>query len=401
MHNVRKVKENLFWVGGNDRRLALFENIFPLSRGVSYNSYLLLDEKTVLFDTADKAVSEQFFANVTHVLGERKLDYLVVDHMEPDHGALIENLILRYPELKIIGNNKTFQIMKQFFNLDIDERAIVVKEGDTFSSGKHTLRFLMAPMVHWPEVMVTYDELDKILFSADAFGSFGALPGNIFDDELDINTEWEKDLRRYYSNIVGKYGAQVQALLKKAADLDIETICPLHGPVWRSDLEYICGKYEKWSSYEAEEKAVVIAYASMYGDTENAANVLASKLADAGVKNIAVYDISNTHVSELIAEIFRCSHLVLAAPTYNGGIYPVMENLLTDMKALGVSKRTVAFVENGTWAPMAARQMQARIEEMKNMTVLDATVTIKSALKDEQETQLDALCEAIVNSLKA
>lgn len=401
MHNVRKVKENLFWVGGNDRRLALFENIFPLSRGVSYNSYLLLDEKTVLFDTADKAVSEQFFANVTYVLGERKLDYLVVNHMEPDHGALIEHLILRYPELKIIGNNKTFQIMKQFFNLDIDARAIVVKEGDTFSSGKHTLHFLMAPMVHWPEVMVTYDEQDKILFSADAFGSFGALPGNIFNDELDINVEWEKDLRRYYSNIVGKYGIQVQALLKKAADLDIETICPLHGPVWRSNLEYICGKYETWSSYEAEEKAVVIAYASMYGDTENAANVLASKLADAGVKNIAVYDISNTHVSELIAEVFRCSHLVLAAPTYNGGIYPVMENLLTDMKALGVSKRTVAFVENGTWAPMAARQMQARIEEMKNMTVLDATVTIKSALKDEQETQLDSLCEAIVNSLNA
>ena len=384
MHNVRKVKENLFWVGGNDRRLALFENIFPLSRGVSYNSYLLLDEKTVLFDTADKAVSEQFFANVTHVLRERKLDYLVVDHMEPDHGALIENLILRYPELKIIGNNKTFQIMKQFFNLDIDERVVVVKEGDTFSSGKHTLRFLMAPMVHWPEVMVTYDELDKILFSADAFGSFGALPGNIFNDELDINTEWEKDLRRYYSNIVGKYGAQVQALLKKAADLDIETICPLHGPVWRSDLEYICGKYEKWSSYEAEEKAVVIAYASMYGDTENAANVLASKLADAGVKNIAVYDISNTHVSELIAEIFRCSHLVLAAPTYNGGIYPVMENLLTDMKALGVSKRTVAFIENGTWAPASARCMREILSQMKAMDIMEETITIRSSRPQTQ-----------------
>lgn len=399
MHNVRKVKENLFWVGGNDRRLALFENIFPLSRGVSYNSYLLMDEKTVLLDTADKAVSEQFFQNVSYVLGGRKLDVLVVNHMEPDHAALIENLIHRYPELKIIGNAKTFQIMKQFFDFDTDTRAIVVKEGDTFSSGKHTLHFLTAPMVHWPEVMATYDEEDKVLFSADAFGSFGALPGNIFVDELNFNAEWEKDLRRYYSNIVGKYGAQVQAILKKTAVLDVDTICSLHGPIWRGDLSYICDKYTKWSQYEPEEKAVVIAYASMYGDTENAANVLASKLADAGVKKIEVYDISSTHVSELIAEIFRSSHIVLAAPTYNGGVYPIMENLLTDMKALGVSKRTVALIENGTWAPMAARHMQARIEEMKDMTILDATVTIKSALKDEQEVQLDALCEAIVKSL--
>ncbi len=399
MHNVRKVKENLFWVGGSDRRLARFENIFPIPRGVSYNSYLLLDEKTVLFDTADKAISEQFFENIAYVLGDRALDYLIINHMEPDHCALLENLILRYPNLQIVGNVKTFQIMKQFFDFDTDKRAIVVKEGETFSSGSHTFHFRMAPMVHWPEVMVTYDEQDKILFAADAFGSFGALPGNIFKDELDFNSEWEKDLRRYYANIVGKYGTSVQALLKKASELDIETICPLHGPIWRTDLDYICDKYDKWSSYEPEEKAVVIAYASMYGDTENAANVLASKLADAGVKKIEVYDVSGTHVSELISEIFRSSHLVFAAPTYNGGIYPIMENLLTDMKALNVSKRTVAFIENGTWAPMSGKHMRARIEEMKNMTVLDATVTIKSSLKAEQEAQLDALCEAIVNSM--
>lgn len=399
MHNVRKITEDLFWVGGNDRRLSRFENIFPLSRGVSYNSYLLMDEKTVLLDTADRDISDQFFENVTYVLGGRPLDYLIVNHMEPDHCALIENLLRRYPAMQMVGNVKTFQIMKQFFDFDVDKCAVVVKEGDTFSSGKHTLRFFTAPMVHWPEVMVTYDEQDKILFSADAFGSFGALPGNIFDDELTIDSEWEKDIRRYYSNIVGKYGVQVQALLKKAAALDIRMICSLHGPIWRTDLNYICGKYEKWSSYEPEEKAVVIAYASMYGDTENAANVLASKLADAGVKNIAVYDVSDTHVSELIAETFRCSHLVLAAPTYNGGLYPIMENLLTDMKALNVSNRTVAIIENGTWAPMAGKHMRTKLEEMKNMTVLEAGVTIKSALKQDQEVQLDAVCAAITASL--
>lgn len=400
MYSVRKVTDDIYWVGGNDRRLALFENIFPVQRGVSYNAYLLMDEKTVLLDTADKAICEQFFENVEHVLGGRELDYLVVNHMEPDHCALIGELVRRYPKVQLIGNAKTFQMMGQFFDFDIADRKIEVKEGDTFTSGSHTLHFVMAPMVHWPEAMVTYDEKEKILFSADGFGSFGALPGNIFNDELNFDRDWLDDARRYYTNIVGKYGVQVQALLKKAAGLDIQMICPLHGPIWRSDLGYILDKYNKWSSYEPEDSAVVIAYASMYGNTENAANVLAGKLADAGVKNIAVYDVSNTHVSELISEIFRASHLVLAAPTYNGGIYPVMENLLNDMKALNVQKRTVAFVENGTWAATSARQMRAKVEEMKDMTILDTQVSIKSALKAEQETQLDELCTAIVNSMK-
>lgn len=400
MYSVRNVTDDIYWVGGNDRRLALFENIFPIQRGVSYNAYLLMDEKTVLLDTADKAICEQFFENVEHVLGGRELDYLVVNHMEPDHCALIGELVRRYPKVQLIGNAKTFQMMGQFFDFDIADRKIEVKEGDTFTSGSHTLHFVMAPMVHWPEAMVTYDEKEKILFSADGFGSFGALPGNIFNDELNFDRDWLDDARRYYTNIVGKYGVQVQTLLKKAAGLDIQMICPLHGPIWRSDLGYILDKYNKWSSYEPEDSAVVIAYASMYGNTENAANVLAGKLADAGVKNIAVYDVSNTHVSVLISEIFRASHLVLAAPTYNGGIYPVMENLLNDMKALNVQKRTVAFVENGTWAATSARQMRAKVEEMKDMTILDTQVSIKSALKAEQETQLDELCTAIVNSMK-
>lgn len=400
MYSVRNVTKDIYWVGGNDRRLALFENIFPIRRGVSYNAYVLMDEKTVLLDTADQAIREQFFENVEHVLGDRDLDYLVVNHMEPDHCALIGELVSRYPKVQLIGNAKTFQMMGQFFDFDIADRKIEVKEGDTFSCGTHTLHFVMAPMVHWPEAMVTYDETDKILFSADGFGSFGALPGNIFNDELTFDRDWLDDARRYYTNIVGKYGAQVQALLKKAAGLDIRMICPLHGPIWRSELGYILDKYQKWSTYEPEDEAVVIAYASMYGNTENAANVLAGKLADAGVKNIAVYDVSNTHVSELISEIFRASHLVLAAPTYNGGIYPVMENLLNDMKALNVQKRTVAFIENGTWAATSARQMRAKVEELKNMNILDTQVSIKSSLKAGQAAQMDELCAAIVNSMK-
>ncbi len=400
MHSVRRVTDDICWVGGNDRRLALFENIFPISRGVSYNSYLLTDEKTVLLDTADRAIGDQFFENVEYALSGRALDYLVVNHMEPDHCALIGELIRRRPDVKIVGNAKTFQMMGQFFDFDLEGRTIVVKEGDTLECGKHTLHFVMAPMVHWPEVMMTYDDADKVLFAADGFGSFGALPGHIFNDELDFDREWLADARRYYTNIVGKYGPSVQAVLKKAAGLEINMICPLHGPIWRSDLSYILDKYHKWSSYEPEEKAVAVMYASMYGNTENAANVLAAKLADAGVKKIAVYDISGTHVSELIAETFRCSHLVLASPTYNGALYPIMENLLNDMKALNVQNRTVAFLENGTWAPTAVKQMRAKIEEMRDMRVLETAVSVKSALKRNQEEEIDALCSAIVDSMR-
>lgn len=399
MYNVRKVTEDIVWVGASDRRLALFENIFPIPRGVSYNSYVLMDEKTVLLDTVDTGIAGQFFENLEYVLGDRKLDYLVVNHMEPDHCAMIGDIVRRYPEVKIVGNCKTFMMLEQFFGTDFTERAVTVAEGDTLSVGKHTLHFVMAPMVHWPEAMVTYDALDKVLFSADAFGTFGALNGNIFADEMAFDRDWLEDARRYYTNIVGKYGASVQALLKKAAGLEIEMICPLHGPIWRENLGYILDKYQKWSTYEAEEQAVVILYASMYGNTASVADALAGKLAEKGIKNIAVYDVSNTHVSELIGEIFRASHLVFAAPTYNGGIYPVMENLLTDMKALSVQKKTVALIENGTWAAAAARLMREKLAQMKDMTILEPQIMVKSAMRTEQEKELEMLADSLVNSL--
>ena len=399
MYNVRKVTEDIVWVGASDRRLALFENIFPIPRGVSYNSYVLLDEKTVLLDTVDASVAGQFFENLEHVLDGRKLDYLIVNHMEPDHCAMIGDLVRRYPEVQVVGNTKTFGMIKQFFGTDFAERAVTVKEGDTLATGAHTLHFVMAPMVHWPEVMVTYDEKDKVLFAADGFGTFGALNGNIFADEVDFDRDWLDDARRYYTNIVGKYGASVQALLKKASGLEIAVICPLHGPIWRENLGYILEKYQKWSTYEAEDQAVVILYATMYGNTASAADALAGRLAAKGVKKIAVYDVSNTHVSELISEIFRASHVVFAAQTYNGGIYPVMENLLADMKALAVQNKTVALMENGTWAPMTAKQMREKLAELKNVTILDTQITIKSAMAPEQEGQLEALADAIVASM--
>ena len=399
MYQTRNVTEEIVWVGASDRRLALFENIFPIPRGVSYNSYVLLDEKTVLLDTVDASVAGQFFENLEHVLADRTLDYLVVNHMEPDHCAMIADIVRRYPDVKVVGNAKTFGMMKQFFGTDYAERAIVVKEGDTLATGAHTLHFVMAPMVHWPEAMVTYDDKDKVLFSADGFGTFGALNGNIFADEVDFDRDWLDDARRYYTNIVGKYGASVQALLKKAAGLEIAVICPLHGPIWRENLGYILEKYQKWSTYEAEEKAVVIMYASMYGDTASAADALAGALSERGIRKIAVYDVSNTHVSELISEIFRASHLVFAAPTYNGGIYPVMENLLSDMKALAVQKKTVALMENGTWAAMVAKQMRERLSELKEVTVLDTQVTIKSAMLADQRAELEAFADAIVQTM--
>ena len=401
MHSTRKVTEDLIYVGGSDRRLSRFENLFPIPRGVSYNSYVLLDEKTVLMDTADDSISRQFLENVTYALGGRALDYLVVQHMEPDHCAMIDVLLCRYPEAKLVCSAKALGMLGQFYGLDAKERALVVAEGDKLSTGRHTLHFMMAPMVHWPEVMVTYDEVSKVLFTADAFGTFGALAGNIFDDEIYINCVWMNDARRYYTNIVGKYGAQVQMLLKKASALDIETICPLHGPVWRGNLGLLLEKYQKWSTYEPEDKAVMIAYASMYGNTENAANVLANLLADRGVRDIAMYDVSETDVSELVAESFRCSHLVLASPTYNGGLYPRMESFLADIKALNLQKRTVALLENGTWAPVAAKHMRAMLEGMKEMTVLEGSVAIKSALADSQIASLEALADEIASQIKA
>lgn len=399
MYCVKKVTEDTFWIGASDRRLALFENIYPIPRGVSYNAYVLMDEKTVLLDTVDKSVSGQFFENLEHVLGGRSLDYLIVNHMEPDHGATIAEAAMRYPEVKIVGNAKTFTMMKQFFDFDVDAHAVVIKEGDTLSTGKHTLAFAMIPMVHWPEAMVTYDAYDKVLFSADAFGTFGALNGNIFADEVNFERDWLDDARRYYTNIVGKFGTSVQTLLKKAAGLDIQMICPLHGPVWRENISWYVDKYLTWSSYAPEERAVMIAYGSIYGNTENAANILACRLADRGVRNIAVYDVSSTHPSVLVSEAFRCSHLVFASVTYNGGIFTNMERVLGDLKAHALQNRTVALMENGSWGLIAAKQMKEIISTMKNMEILEPSLSIKSSLKKGQEAEIDAIADAIAASV--
>ena len=400
MYCVKAIHPDLYWVGANDRRLALFENVYPISRGVSYNSYVLLDEKTVLLDTVDKSVSDQFFENVAHVLNGRRLDYLIVNHMEPDHCGTIEQLVLRYPEVKIVCNAKTVQMIKQFFTFDIDSRAVLVKEMGTLCTGRHTLAFVMAPMVHWPEAMVTYDTTDKVLFSADAFGTFGAINGNLFADEVNFETEYLDDARRYYTNIVGKYGTQVQTLLRKAATIDIQTICPLHGPVWRKNIGWFIDKYVKWSTYTPEENAVMIAYASVYGNTANVADILASKLADAGVRNVKVYDVSNTHPSVLVAEAFRCSHLVFASTTYNAGIFVTMETLLHDIVAHNLQNRTVALIENGTWAPTAGGLMRKLLSGLRGIDILEDSLTVRSSLKEDQLEALDRMAAAIAASIR-
>lgn len=401
MYCVRKVVDDLYWVGGNDHRLALFENIHPIPNGVSYNSYLLLDKKTVLFDTVDWDACRQFLENVEHVLNGRDLDYLVINHMEPDHGASIEEILLRYPKVKIISTEKSFLLMHQF-GFNVDGRTEEVKEGDTRCFGKHTITFVEAPMVHWPEAMVSFDVTNGVLFSADAFGSFGSLDGKLFNDEVDFDRDWLDDARRYYTNIVGKYGPHVQALLKKAGTIDIKVICPLHGPVWRNDFGYLLDKYDKWSRYEPEETGVLIAYASMYGNTESAAQVLAAKLVEKGVKNVVVHDVSNTHVSYLISDAFKYSHIVLASVTYNLGIYPVMHDFLMHMKALNMQKRTVGIIENGSWAPKSGSLMKDFLDnQMKQMSILNSEVSMISALNDNNKSEMDNLVDSIIDSMEA
>lgn len=399
MYNVMQINDDVTYVGASDRKLALFEAVYPLVSGVSYNSYLVNDEKTVLLDTVDRSVSGVFFENIAHVLDGRKLDYVIVNHMEPDHAATLGELVLRYPEVKIVSNAKVVAMIKQFFDFDVDARVEVVAEGDTFSTGKHTFTFAMAPMVHWPEVMVTFDTTDGILYSADAFGTFGALAGNVFADEVDFENKWLDEARRYYTNIVGKYGPQVQMALKKALALDIKMICPLHGPIWRENIAWFVDKYNKWSTYTPEDNTVLIAYASIYGGTENAANILASELAKKGIKNITMIDVSVTHPSYIISEAFRCSHIVFAAPTYNAGIFTPMETLLLDLAAHNLQNRTVAFIENGSWAPISAKLMGDIVAKMKNMTVLASKATLKSTVKDAQREELKTLASEIAETL--
>ena len=400
MQCVRKIEEDIYWVGSEDRKQQLFENILPVYNGVSYNSYLLLDEKTVLLDTVDDSVGKQFLENVEYCLNGRNLDYIIVNHMEPDHSAIIEEMILKYPEVKLIGNMQTAKMLKQFFNFDVDSKIEIVKEGDTLNTGNHTLKFIFAQMVHWPEVMFTYDETSKILFSADAFGTFGALNGNLYNDDTDYEKTYLNSMRRYYCNIVGKYGFQVQNVFKKLDGMEIKKICPLHGPVWRSNIEYIMDKYNTWSKYEPEEKAVLVVYSSVYGNTENVANVLTNKLSECGVKNIKAYDVSHVDVSKLVAESFRCSNIVIISTTYNMGVFPKIEEYIEHIKRMNLQNRTVSIIENSTWAPGISKVIKERISEMKDMKILDSGLTIKSSIKDEQEAELDKVAQEIIESLK-
>ncbi len=382
MRNYRKINDDVFFIGCDDHTLNRFENIFPLKKGVSYNSYVVLDEKTIVFDTVDYSVGRQYKEALADILNGRTLDYLVISHMEPDHCSLINEVVALYPNLTLVGNAKTFVMMDQFFS-NCEANRLVVKEGDTLSCGTHTFTFVMAPFVHWPEVMVTYDSHDKILYSADAFGTFNTLDGAMFSDETDFEKDYLDEARRYYTNIVGKYGPQVQALLKKASNLDIEMIAPLHGLVWRNNISYFIEKYQLWSTYEAESKGVLIVFGSVYGNTQAAMNQLALTLHDEGIHQVKMYDVSHTHVSYLIAEVFKYSHIVLAAPTYNGTIFPAMETLLNDMQMLNVQNKNVVIFDNGSWGPIAHKKIETKLAMMKNMNLLVPSITFKSVFNDE------------------
>lgn len=399
MQNFVKITDDLFYVGASDRRIPLFESAYPVPRGVSYNSYLLLDEKTVLFDTVDKAVSEEFFGNVEGVLNGRKLDYLVIHHMEPDHSASFEGIVRRYPEVKLVVNQKIAVMLKNYFSCALPE-LVVVGDGDAISFGKHGFRFVFAPMVHWPEVMISFDERTGTLFSADAFGTFGALSGSVFADEVNFEEEFLDDARRYYLNIVGKYGVQVQNVLKKAAALPIKTVCPLHGPVWRKNFTWFLNKYDIWSKYVPEEKGVAVFYASIYGHTENAAKILALALGEKGVTNVKIYDTSFTHYSELLAEAFRYSHVVFASPTYNNGIFVSMEQFLNELASHNYQNRAFSLIENGSWAPQAGKLMREKLASLKAMREIGEGVTVLSSVKAETEEKLYKLAEEIAVDFK-
>ena len=396
MINIQPVTEDLFWIGGSDRRLALFENLFPLPNGMSYNSYFLQDEKTVLFDTADAAVDDQFMENLMTCAADKGLDYVVVLHMEPDHCALLSSVLSAFPEAKLVSSAKALQLIGQFFPALKEKaaEAAVIKEGDTLCTGRHTLRFVAAPMVHWPEVMLAYDELTGTLFSADAVGTFGAIDSRIVRDGAAFGGEFLAEARRYYTNIVGKYGPQVQAVLKKAGALEIKRICSLHGPVWEGDLSGIIEKYDKWSSYKPEDpEDTVVVYGSMYGHTASAADAAAALIGAKTGARVLVYDVSKTDLSTLIAEIFRCGRLVIFSPTYNNGIYVPVETLLHDMAALGIRDRKVAVAQNGSWAPSAGAKIIEKLSAMKNMTISEDMLRITSSLHAEDMPALESFAD--------
>ena len=397
MHCIRKVIDDLLWIGASDRQHLHFEAVLPTPKGMSFNSYLLLDEKTVLFDTVDRAVQAQFFENLEYALNGRALDYVFVHHMEPDHAATLGDLMLRHPEATIVCSGKSVNMIRQFHCTD-PKKVVLVDEGDSLSTGRHHFTFYNAPMVHRPEVIVSYDSTDQILFSADAFGTFGALNGILFADEVDLDRNWLDESRRYYTNVVGKYGPQVISLLNKVVKLDIRMICPLHGPIWRKNLDYMLDKYSKWAAYEPEVQGVLIAFASVYGGTEAAANILACRLAELGIP-VDMYDVSVTHYSYVLSDLFKYSHIVFASTTYNNGIFISMENLLHVMAHHNLQNRKVALIQNGSWAPSSGKLMSQLLCEMKNTEVLEAPLTLKSALAPGQDQELEALAKALAASV--
>ena len=382
-----KISDSVVYIGVNDKTIDLFESQYKVPNGVSYNSYVILDEKVAVMDTVDKRATEQWMENLSQALNGRSVDYLVVSHLEPDHASNVQKLAELYPDMKIVGNAKIFSMLPQFFSMDLSDRSVVVKEGDTLSLGSHTLQFFMAPMVHWPEVLVEYEQSEKILFSADGFGKFGA---------LDVEEDWTDEARRYFINIVGKYGTQVQNLLKKAATLDIQTICPLHGPVLKENLGYYIEKYLTWSSYEPEEEGVVIAYASIHGNTAKAAEKMAEILKEKGAKAVCCFDLARDDMAEAVAEAFRYDKLVIMSPTYDGALFPCMEDFLYHLKVKTYKKRTVGIVENGSWAPMAGKLMKAYLEAMKDVQICEPVVSIKSVMKEADEKNLETLAEALL-----
>lgn len=385
---MEKIAEDIVNIGVNDREITLFEGQYEVKKGMAYNSYAILDEQVVVMDTVDPRATTEWLKNLEEALGTRKVDYLVIQHMEPDHGGSIMQLIERFPDMKLVGNAKTFQMFQQFFDVNPNDKAITVKEGDTLSVGKHTLQFFMAPMVHWPEVMVTYEQSAKVLFSADGFGKFGT---------RDADEDWACEARRYYINICGKYGMQVQALLKKAATLEINMICPLHGPILTENLEYYINKYQVWSGYEPEDEGVLIACASIHGHTMIAAEKMKELLEQKGAKKVVIADLTREDIHAIVENAFRYSHLVLAAASYDASVFPPMEDFLNRLKAKNYQKRTVGIIENGSWAPTAARSMKAILEGSKALTFAEPIVTIKSALKEENIPQLEALADELLN----
>lgn len=382
------ISDAVRYIGVDDKDIDLFESQYIVPNGVSYNSYLILDDKTAVMDTVDARKTDEWLANLETELSGRTPDYLVISHLEPDHSGSIQAIAEKYPQMQFVSNAKVFAMLPQFFDLDLEGKKVVVAEGDTLNLGSHTLTFVMAPMVHWPEVMVEYESTEKILFSADAFGKFGA---------LDTDEDWACEARRYYFNIVGKYGAQAAALLKKAEGLDIQTICPLHGPVLKEDLPYYIGKYVTWSSYQAEDDGVMIAYASIHGNTGKAAEKLGEILTEKGAKKVVVCDLSREDIAEAVEDAFRYDKLVLACATYDGGLFSPMQDFLYRLGHKNFQNKKVAFMENGTWAPQANKKMRDAVEAMKNMTICDASVTIRSVMKEADVAQMEALADELLS----